>query len=79
MSKQKLIDFIEKVAQDPKYKNEADWVLLQDRKGVSSLKDPQIWHVIDELRSIALDLDEGFVPGRHDAVEIIRIVRLYED
>lgn len=84
MSKQDLIDFVELVQNDPKWKDQADMVLLKERFALNAFVDANerlIWHVLDELRNITLDTDTiaGYGPVRGDAVEVIRIVKLYLD
>lgn len=79
MSKQDLIDFVELVQNDPKWKDKADMVLLKNRFAQSqSLDERLIWHVLDDLRNIYLD-KEGDTPAREDAVGLIDVVKLYLD
>lgn len=80
MSKQDLIDFVELVQNDPKWKNQADMVLLKERFALSqSLDERLIWHVLDDLRNIYLDTEEGDTPTRGNAVDLIDVVKLYLD
>ncbi len=81
MSKQDLIDFVEKVQNDPKWKDEADMVLLKERFALSNHESDErlVWHVKDEITNIFLDSDEYCSVTRADAVELIRIVKLYID
>jgi hypothetical protein len=81
MSKQDLIDFIEKVQNDPKWKEEADLILLKNRYALSrhECDERLIWHVMDEIRTIFLDGDEYCTVNQNDAIELIRIVKSYLD
>jgi hypothetical protein len=80
MSKQELIEFIEKVQTDPKWKDQADLVLLKNRFALNHQVEEQcIWHVLDELRNINFDTEENMSPSRADAAEIVFIVKLYLD
>ncbi len=80
MSKQDLIDFVELVQNDPKWKDQADMVLLKERFALSQFLDERlIWHVLDDLRNICLDLEDDYAPTRGDAVGLIDVVRLYLD
>jgi hypothetical protein len=80
MAKQDLIEFIELVQTDPKWKDQADMVLLKNRFALSQhLDENLIWHVLDDLRNIYLDTEDGDVPTRGDAVSLIDVVKLYLD
>jgi hypothetical protein len=80
MSKQDLIEFVELVQNDPKWKDQADMVLLKNRFALSQhLDESLIWHVLDDLRNIYLDTEDGDVPTHGDAVNLIDVVKLYLD
>lgn len=84
MSKQDFIDFVEKVQNDPKWKDEADMVLLKNRyaaSGLAHLDERLIWEVLDELKNICLDTatEDGYGPTHGDAKSVIYIVKKYLD
>jgi hypothetical protein len=81
MSKQELIDFVELVQADPKWKDQADMVLLKNRYALSTRDTDEqlIWYVMDEFKNIFLNSDEYCPVTRSDAESLIDIVKLYLD